>query len=74
MTLINPPDKSMPDHRSVHLSAQQPLIVAAGVNKHFGDFHVIKDVSTTFFQGEVTVIIGASGSGKSTFLRMLNRL
>jgi ABC-type polar amino acid transport system ATPase subunit len=51
-----------------------PLIVATGVNKHFGDFHVIKDVSTTFFQGEVTVIIGASGSGKSTFLRMLNRL
>jgi ABC-type polar amino acid transport system ATPase subunit len=51
-----------------------PLIVASGVNKHFGDFHVIKDVSTTFFQGEVTVIIGASGSGKSTFLRMLNRL
>jgi ABC-type polar amino acid transport system ATPase subunit len=52
----------------------QPLIVATGVNKHFGDFHVIRDVSTTFFQGEVTVIIGASGSGKSTFLRMLNRL
>ena len=50
------------------------LIVATGVNKHFGDFHVIRDVSTTFFQGEVTVIIGASGSGKSTFLRMLNRL
>lgn len=56
------------------MTAATPLIVATGVNKHFGDFHVIKDVSTTFFQGEVTVIIGASGSGKSTFLRMLNRL
>jgi ABC-type polar amino acid transport system ATPase subunit len=56
------------------MKAATPLIVATGVNKHFGDFHVIKDVSTTFFQGEVTVIIGASGSGKSTFLRMLNRL
>jgi ABC-type polar amino acid transport system ATPase subunit len=53
---------------------QTPFIVATKVNKHFGNFHVIKDVSTTFFQGEVTVIIGASGSGKSTFLRMLNRL
>ncbi len=53
---------------------QTPFIVATKVNKHFGHFHVIKDVSTTFFQGEVTVIIGASGSGKSTFLRMLNRL
>jgi ABC-type polar amino acid transport system ATPase subunit len=51
-----------------------PLIVAKDVNKHFGQFHVIKNVSTEFFQGEVAVIIGASGSGKSTFLRMLNRL
>jgi ABC-type polar amino acid transport system ATPase subunit len=54
--------------------AKQALIVADEVNKHFGTFHVIKDVSTAFYQGEVTVIIGASGSGKSTFLRMLNRL
>jgi ABC-type polar amino acid transport system ATPase subunit len=51
-----------------------PLITAEKVNKHFGHFHVIKDVSTQFYQGEVAVIIGASGSGKSTFLRMLNRL
>jgi len=50
------------------------LITAENVDKHFGSFHVIKNVSTTFYQGEVTVIIGASGSGKSTFLRMLNRL
>src|SRR5580704_16114373 len=50
------------------------LIVAENVNKRFGSCHVIKDVSTSFFQGEVAVIIGASGSGKSTFLRMLNRL
>ena len=51
-----------------------PLIIAENINKHFGQFHVIKDVSTRFYQGEVAVIIGASGSGKSTFLRMLNRL
>lgn len=55
-------------------AGQEPLIVAEHVNKHFGQFHVIRDVSTRFYQGEVTVIIGASGSGKSTFLRMLNRL
>jgi len=54
--------------------AQQPLIVAQNIDKHFGNFHVIKNVSTEFYQGEVTVIIGASCSGKSTFLRMLNRL
>jgi polar amino acid transport system ATP-binding protein len=51
-----------------------PLIVAEGVNKHFGPAHVLKDVSTRFYQTEVAVIVGASGSGKSTFLRTLNRL
>jgi ABC-type polar amino acid transport system ATPase subunit len=55
-------------------AAKIPLIRADKVNKHFGQFHVIRDVSSDFYQGEVTVIIGASGSGKSTFLRMLNRL
>ncbi|PFH08077.1 polar amino acid transport system ATP-binding protein [Collimonas sp. PA-H2] len=60
--------------RTLQSSEKTPLITADKVNKHFGSFHVIKDVSTAFYQGEVTVIIGASGSGKSTFLRMLNRL
>jgi polar amino acid transport system ATP-binding protein len=55
-------------------AARTPLIVAEGVNKHFGAAHVLCDVSTRFFEGEVAVIIGASGSGKSTFLRTLNRL
>ena len=50
-----------------------PLITAEKVNKHFGPAHVLKDVSTRFFQTEVAVIIGASGSGKSTFLRLLLR-
>lgn len=59
---------------AVRPDQKAPLITADRVNKHFGNFHVIKDVSTEFYQGEVTVIIGASGSGKSTFLRMLNRL
>jgi polar amino acid transport system ATP-binding protein len=55
------------DHR-------QPLILAERVNKHFGQAHVLRDVSTRFYAGEVAVIVGASGSGKSTFLRTLNRL
>lgn len=53
---------------------REPLIVAEGVHKHFGAAHVLRDVTTRFFQSEVAVIIGASGSGKSTFLRTLNRL
>jgi len=55
-------------------AGRTPLITAENINKHFGTAHVIKNVSTSFYHGEVAVIIGASGSGKSTFLRMLNRL
>ena len=51
-----------------------PLITVENVDKHFGASHVIRDVSAAFRQGEVAVIVGASGSGKSTFLRLLNRL
>ena len=74
-TTFIPPDTSMPPLDGGERSdGKVPLITANRVNKHFGHFHVIRDVSTAFYQGEVTVIIGASGSGKSTFLRMLNRL
>jgi polar amino acid transport system ATP-binding protein len=51
-----------------------PLITVEGVNKRFGQAHVLRDVHTHFNAGEVAVIIGASGSGKSTLLRTLNRL
>jgi polar amino acid transport system ATP-binding protein len=61
-------------HQPPPPEARQPLITAEGVNKHFGAAHVLKDVTTSFYQTEVAVIIGASGSGKSTFLRTLNRL
>jgi ABC-type polar amino acid transport system ATPase subunit len=53
---------------------REPLISAEGVNKHFGKAHVLRDVTTRFYQSEVAVVVGASGSGKSTFLRTLNRL
>jgi polar amino acid transport system ATP-binding protein len=51
-----------------------PFIEAERVNKRFGKAHVLRDVTTRFFAGEVAVIVGASGSGKSTFLRTINRL
>jgi ABC-type polar amino acid transport system ATPase subunit len=72
---MNAADLPAAIHQSrVRAPGEQPLIVAQNIDKHFGNFHVINNVSTQFYQGEVTVIIGASGSGKSTFLRMLNRL
>ena len=52
----------------------EPLVVMAGVNKHFGDLHVLKDIDLTVTQGEVVVVIGPSGSGKSTLCRTINRL
>ncbi|MGE5649167.1 amino acid ABC transporter ATP-binding protein [Noviherbaspirillum sp. UKPF54] len=52
----------------------RPIIKATNVDKHFGAFHALKSVSATFYEGEVTAILGPSGSGKSTFLRTLNRL
>ncbi len=50
------------------------LISFRHVNKHFGSFHVLKDISLEVEQGEVVVVIGPSGSGKSTMLRCINRL
>lgn len=52
----------------------KPLIEVHDVCKAFGAHQVIRGVTTTFMPGEVAVIVGSSGSGKSTFLRMLNRL
>ena len=44
------------------------------LQKSFGDTVVLKDITTDIYQGEKVVVIGASGSGKSTFLRCLNCL
>jgi len=52
----------------------EPLVVLSGVNKWFGDLHVLKDIDVTVKRGEVVVVIGPSGSGKSTLCRAINRL
>jgi glutamate transport system ATP-binding protein len=52
----------------------EPLVVLDGVNKWFGDLHVLKDINVTIKRGEVVVVIGPSGSGKSTLCRAINRL
>jgi glutamate transport system ATP-binding protein len=51
-----------------------PLVRLSGVNKWFGDLHVLQDVDLTVDRGEVVVVIGPSGSGKSTLCRTINRL
>ena len=52
----------------------EPLVVLTGVNKHFGDLHVLRDINLSIGKGEVVVVIGPSGSGKSTLCRTINRL
>jgi glutamate transport system ATP-binding protein len=51
-----------------------PLIAIDGVNKWFGQLHVLQDIDLTVERGEVVVVIGPSGSGKSTLCRVINRL
>ncbi len=50
------------------------IIVARDVHKWFGQLHVLRGIDMTVKTGEVVVIFGASGSGKSTFIRTINRL
>lgn len=50
------------------------LISVSGLEKDFGDLHVLKGIDAEIKKGEVVAIIGPSGSGKSTFLRCLNKL
>ncbi len=50
------------------------MIKVVNLHKYFGDLQVLKGVNNEIHKGEVVCIIGASGSGKSTFLRCLNLL
>ncbi|WP_405140342.1 amino acid ABC transporter ATP-binding protein [Sphaerisporangium sp. NBC_01403] len=51
-----------------------PLVRVENVNKNFGALHVLKDINLTVSRGEVVVVIGPSGGGKSTLCRAMNRL
>ena len=50
------------------------MIQISNVSKHYGNFEVLKDCSTTVNKGEVIVVCGPSGSGKSTLIKVVNAL
>ena len=52
----------------------RPAIEIRGLNKWYGEFHVLKDIDLTVARGERIVVCGPSGSGKSTLIRCINRL
>jgi general L-amino acid transport system ATP-binding protein len=64
----------MSDQNEVFAPKIEPIIICRKVNKWFGEFHVLRDISVDIAPQEVVVVIGPSGSGKSTFIRCINRL
>ena len=50
------------------------MVSMQGVQKWFGQLHVLQDINLEVKPGEVVVVIGPSGSGKSTLCRAINRL
>jgi general L-amino acid transport system ATP-binding protein len=51
-----------------------PIVNITGLNKWYGDFHVLRDINLDVGKGERIVICGPSGSGKSTLIRCINAL
>jgi polar amino acid transport system ATP-binding protein len=56
------------------MNSNGAMLAAQNIHKAFGDNQVLKGASLSVARGEVVTLIGASGSGKSTFLRCLNLL
>lgn len=50
------------------------MVTITGVNKWYGDFHVLRDIDIDVARGERIVVCGPSGSGKSTIIRCINAL
>ena len=55
-------------------TSNELAVQLVGVNKWYGEFHVLKDINLNVTPGERIVICGPSGSGKSTMIRCINRL
>ena len=54
--------------------SDEVAIQISGMDKWYGEFHVLRDINLTVYKGERIVICGPSGSGKSTLIRCINRL
>lgn len=50
---------------------QQPLLQLKGINKYYGNSHILKDISFDLNDGEFLTLLGPSGCGKTTILRCI---
>jgi polar amino acid transport system ATP-binding protein len=64
----------LPDTAGAAQPAARRMVQAHNIHKHFGHHHVLRGVDLDVRKGEVVVIVGPSGGGKSTLLRSLNHL
>ncbi|MDO6459489.1 amino acid ABC transporter ATP-binding protein [Granulosicoccaceae sp. 1_MG-2023] len=55
-------------------ASDEVAIAISGMNKWYGQFHVLRDINLSVRRGERIVVCGPSGSGKSTMIRCINRL
>lgn len=62
------------DAEDIAMTDRADIIRIDGLNKWFGQFHVLRDINLTVGAGEKIVICGPSGSGKSTLIRCINQL
>ena len=58
----------------MHKTDKNLVVNMTKVNKWFGEFHALKDINLSIYEGERIVVCGPSGSGKSTLIRCLNGL
>lgn len=53
---------------------QEKVLSVQNLNKYYGDFHAVKDVSFNVFKGEIVGFIGPNGAGKTTVMKCINSL
>ena len=73
-TAVEKKEDVQADRTKMHISETDVAIEIEGMNKWYGDFHVLRDIDLKVMRGERIVIAGPSGSGKSTMIRCINRL
>ena len=70
------PPNIVPQRRApaMRTTRNEVAVEIVGLNKWFGDFHALRDISLKVMRGERIVVCGPSGGGKSTLLRCINRI